>query len=202
MSDFSNHNQLSLSLISEDQLVNLSQKYPWCSAAQFFLFQQYKKNNSFKFEKQAEKMALFFSDVIWLKWQLHLLSGKDKEEKTRNESVTISKKNEEDKKEVNRNTDDEFIKNTDDKSINDDEITFEPLHATDYFASQGIKISPEFFANDKLSSQVKSFTQWLKSMKKIHKENLPAADNYNDELADKKIQSIAEKCCKQRSRRN
>ena len=47
-------------------------------------------------------------------------------------------------------------------------ITFEPLHAVDYFASQGIKITDELLTNDKLGSQMKSFTAWLKSMKKLH----------------------------------
>jgi DNA-binding SARP family transcriptional activator len=66
-------------------------------------------------------------------------------------------------------------------------IAFEPLHTFDYFASQGIKISEEHIANDKLGNQMKSFTEWLKSMKKVHKENLAA-----DDPTDKKIQQIAE----------
>ena len=70
----------------------------------------------------------------------------------------------------------------------EDSIAFEPLHTVDYFASQGIKITEDPITNDKLGSQVKSFTEWLKSMKKIHKEN-PAA---GDEQTDKAIQKIAE----------
>ncbi len=50
---------------------------------------------------------------------------------------------------------------------------FEPLHATDYFASQGIKINEEDLSNDKLSVQLKSFTAWLKVMKKVHPDKLP-----------------------------
>ena len=45
---------------------------------------------------------------------------------------------------------------------------FEPLHTTDYFASVGIKIADENKANDKLGKQLKSFTAWLKTMKKVH----------------------------------
>lgn len=51
---------------------------------------------------------------------------------------------------------------------------FEPLHATDYFASQGIKLNEEVQPDDKLGQQLKSFTSWLKTMKKVHTENLPA----------------------------
>ena len=50
----------------------------------------------------------------------------------------------------------------------DEIIAFEPLHTVDYFASQGIKINEELLTNDKLGSQMKSFTSWLKSMKKLH----------------------------------
>jgi len=52
---------------------------------------------------------------------------------------------------------------------------FEPLHATDYFASQGIKLSEDMQPNDKLGQQLKSFTSWLKTMKKVHTGNLPAS---------------------------
>jgi hypothetical protein len=40
----------------------------------------------------------------------------------------------------------------------------------DYFASQGIKLSDEVQMADKLGKQLKSFTEWLKTMKKIHVE--------------------------------
>jgi len=53
--------------------------------------------------------------------------------------------------------------------VNESEvIAFEPLHTVDYFASQGIKITEELLTKDKLGSQMKSFTAWLKSMKKLH----------------------------------
>jgi hypothetical protein len=52
-----------------------------------------------------------------------------------------------------------------------EEIGFEPLHTVDYFASQGIKITEEPATNDKLGNQVKSFTAWLKSMKRLHPSN-------------------------------
>jgi hypothetical protein len=46
----------------------------------------------------------------------------------------------------------------------------EPYHTVDYFASQGIRLKEEKQANDPLSKQVKTFTQWLRSMKKINVE--------------------------------
>jgi hypothetical protein len=49
-----------------------------------------------------------------------------------------------------------------------EDLLFEPYHTIDYFASQGIKLSkiePE--PQDKLGRQLKSFTEWLKMMKKL-----------------------------------
>lgn len=57
---------------------------------------------------------------------------------------------------------------TNDTMATNDTPLFEPLHTTDYFASVGIKMSDENKPNDKLGKQLKSFTAWLKTMKKIH----------------------------------
>lgn len=67
-------------------------------------------------------------------------------------------------------------------------IAFEPLHTVDYFASQGIKINEELVTNDKLGSQMKSFTEWLKSMKKLHPGRLAEQNIATEKL----IQSAAE----------
>jgi hypothetical protein len=48
-----------------------------------------------------------------------------------------------------------------------EEMLFEPYHTVDYFASQGIKISSETIPDDKFGKQVKSFTDWLKTMKRL-----------------------------------
>jgi hypothetical protein len=60
----------------------------------------------------------------------------------------------------------------------DDEtvVTFEPYHTVDYFASQGIKLQEDKLGDDKLGKQLKTFTQWLKSMKKIYVEDQQELD--------------------------
>ena len=45
-------------------------------------------------------------------------------------------------------------------------ITFEPYYTVDYFAAQGIKPKPQ--EADKLTVQLRSFTDWLKTMRKIN----------------------------------
>lgn len=47
------------------------------------------------------------------------------------------------------------------------ELAFEPYHTVDYFASQGIKVKTEDNPPDKFSRQLKSFTEWLKTMKRL-----------------------------------
>jgi hypothetical protein len=46
-------------------------------------------------------------------------------------------------------------------------IVFAPYHMIDYFASQGIKLVLEDNPADSFGKQLKSFTDWLKVMKKI-----------------------------------
>jgi hypothetical protein len=45
-------------------------------------------------------------------------------------------------------------------------IPIEPYHTVDYFASQGIKLS-QTLEKDELGKKVKSFTDWLRTMKKL-----------------------------------
>jgi hypothetical protein len=66
---------------------------------------------------------------------------------------------------------------------------FEPMHLVDYFASQGIKLSDEVQTADKLGKQLKSFTEWLKTMKKVHS----TAPEANAGVSDMVIQTLAAK---------
>ena len=68
------------------------------------------------------------------------------------------------------------------------ELTFEPFHTVDYFASQGIKLSKDEASTDKVGKQMKSFTQWLKTMKR-----LPATeqDKVMDSSQEQKVTNLA-----------
>ena len=73
--------------------------------------------------------------------------------------------------------------------ITKDELIFEPYHTVDYFASQGIKIKEEEKPVDKFGKQLKSFTDWLKTMKR-----LPISDLKNTPVtqAEQKVEALAE----------
>jgi hypothetical protein len=73
-------------------------------------------------------------------------------------------------------------------AINTEEPIFESYHTIDYFASQGIKLGQEDF-KDRLGKQLKSFTEWLRSMKRIVPTEATAS---LDEVTSQSIQRIAE----------
>lgn len=74
-----------------------------------------------------------------------------------------------------------------------EEMIFEPLHTSDYFASQGIKLSEEQIPADKLGKQLKSFTEWLQTMKSVHPVNIDLKVNVNQEVATLAEKSNLEK---------
>lgn len=70
-----------------------------------------------------------------------------------------------------------------------DALVFEPFHTVDYFASQGIKFREEEKPKDKFGQQLKSFTEWLKTMKR-----LPVAEIVKtaEPVIERKVEEMAE----------
>jgi hypothetical protein len=73
---------------------------------------------------------------------------------------------------------------------------FEPYHTIDYFASQGIKLEKiDQNPQDKFGRQLKSFTEWIKTMKRLPQRDLQKKLEQNDDskvIADAAI-SLQEK---------
>jgi hypothetical protein len=67
-------------------------------------------------------------------------------------------------------------------------ITFEPFHTVDYFASQGIRLSQQEVGNDKLGRQLKSFTEWLRTMKRLPEV---AAGPPGDATGERNVENLA-----------
>ena len=68
-------------------------------------------------------------------------------------------------------------------------LAFEPYHTVDYFASQGIRFKDEQKDRDRFSVQLRSFTDWLKTMKRIPASDIVPATNSSDE---KRVEQMAE----------
>lgn len=70
-----------------------------------------------------------------------------------------------------------------------DTLSFEPYHTVDYFASQGIRFRDEPVTADKFSVQLRSFTDWLKTMKRLPVSEVGAQTTATEE---KKVVQMAE----------
>ena len=153
---------------------NVTEQHPYFGLAHFYSL-KYSSTEDSNYNITAAKTALFFSSIFYLQAQLkneipeQIDLGNEKNilsavfsEKAEKELVITPEK---------------------------EEIFFQPLHASDYFASQGIKLSEDALDADKLGKQLKSFTAWLKTMKKVHPDKLPAV-NIVTETA---VQTQAEK---------
>jgi len=55
------------------------------------------------------------------------------------------------------------------------DLVFEPFHTVDYFASQGIRFKEEERPTDEFGKQLKSFTDWLKTLKRLPATELAKA---------------------------
>lgn len=73
-------------------------------------------------------------------------------------------------------------------------FSFEPYHTVDYFASQGIRVAADELPKDKLGKQLKSFTEWLKTMKRL--PSATAAEQV-ETAAEKKVETLADRSISQ-----
>jgi hypothetical protein len=78
--------------------------------------------------------------------------------------------------------------NSGDAAQSKEEMLFEPLYMSDYFASQGIKLSEDQLQKDQLGKQLRSFTEWLKTMKKTPGHRAPVLQT----PLDPKVEKLAE----------
>jgi hypothetical protein len=70
---------------------------------------------------------------------------------------------------------------------------FQSFHTIDYFASQGIRLHPSDLGKDKLGQQLRSFTDWLRSMKK-----LPQTAIGEEDPSEQTVRVIAEHSIEER----
>lgn len=80
-------------------------------------------------------------------------------------------------------------------------LLFEPFYTVDYFASQGIKVKEEEKPTDKFGLQLKSFTDWLKTMKRLPVSELAKTGEVNQvpsDLVEKNVAQMAEHSLEER----
>ena len=141
-----------------DELKCHAEAFPYSSIIQFLYTSKLKSQNHLDFPKAVSNTALFFDNSSWLNYQLR------EEVEVGNFSTFIYKTQVDNTIETIVVQDNE--KNTVPQTNNDFEFPLTPYHTVDYFASLGIKINMEG-GKDELSLKVKSFTAWLKTMKRL-----------------------------------
>jgi hypothetical protein len=119
------------------QLVN---QYPWMAAAHLLLVKKMMLEKENDWPLELEKTTLYFNDRQWMHFLLN-------EAAITEAAVPVS------------------FTNTSTKPKED--LLFEPFHTVDYFASPGIRFKIYEQPTDKFGQQIKSFTYWIKTMKKL-----------------------------------
>jgi hypothetical protein len=190
-------------------LQEIAQEHPYFSAAQFYLLQQTHTDND-EYKNVAAKTAVHFNNPLWLNYLLTKEHAKEEIPLQNNVATVAQNQKKVAEEELSKeSTVQECDANEVEKSITDDsqkeplpldvkatttlsaeQMLFEPMHMVDYFASQGIKLSEDMLKGDKLGKQLKSFTEWLKVMKKVHPDKLP-------QNTDVLVQNLAEKSNKE-----
>ncbi len=190
--------------------------HPYFAAAQLLLVKRSFKEDPLLYKKELEKSSLFFQNQMWLK---HLLQDNGSAQVTTEKKATVDNPGavivEESTNEIpglpkqEVMVTQEVINNEEPLNVPEEtaialsipaikiepfdpskaELTFEPYHTVDYFASQGIKIKEEEFPKDKFGLQLKSFTEWLKTMKRLPVE---AIATLPESSAEKKVEQLAE----------
>jgi hypothetical protein len=189
--------QPSLDSVSLPELEKAIDRFPYCSALHYLLLKKHQLQHHPDFEKQLHTTYLYFPNIYQLHTVLH-----QREEIVAVEEVAaveefaavivpqvpkIEELPEEEELPLLEEVTPEPMLRTDlllkespipipslkDISPQSDELPlFEPYHTIDYFASQGIKLSQELPLNDRLGRQLRSFTDWIKTMKKLPQAEL------------------------------
>jgi len=176
-----------------DELKSHAEAFPYSSIIQFLYTCKLKSQYHLDFPEAVSKTALFFDDSSWLNYQLReegekgnfrkILYGSQHNDANEVEGLNLPAEGrgveEVDFDENEGGFHDPAIvqaikkielqdPNTNPASGTNKDFEFQltPYHTIDYFASLGIKINMEN-EKDELSLKVKSFTAWLKTMKRL-----------------------------------
>lgn len=180
----------SLNDCSDEELLQFSKRYPYFGPAQFLYLKKLDRASE-AYQQQYQKAVLFYHEPALFDQFIH---PEDYETTfipiVVNEPQAVEEKQTEKAGEALTETKKELkipSLSLATPAATDSLITFEPYHTVDYFASQGIKLSVEESSKDKFGKQLKSFTEWLKTMKK-----LPATQmNKIQGPAEKQVENMA-----------
>jgi len=185
----------SLREYSLSDLQHLSNKYPYAGSVQFLLMQKLKEENNDQYNGQLQKLSLYIQPSVWLEQLVEQKGDMVVHSTQKNAEIVVDpvlKVEELSASFTEVITSEPIIEIPEIKTeavVNTSELTFEPYHTVDYFASQGIRMRDEEQPKDKLGLQLKSFTEWLKTLKRLPATEVAAAI---DNKSEQKVEQLAE----------
>ncbi|HYC40180.1 MAG TPA: hypothetical protein VEB63_06795 [Chitinophagaceae bacterium] len=180
----------SLEDCSLQELRRLAADHPYFGAAQVLLAKKLQMLKDPEYREQLAKASLFFHNPLWLDQLLNERGDAELQPEIAETKMEIATLPPEGKPvaavtaaaspllpvpaPLEKTTGKEFL--------------FEPYHTVDYFASQGIRFREEEKPADRFGQQLKSFTEWLKTLKR-----LPVAEAVaSTPEAERKVEQMAE----------
>ena len=179
-------NTIALSLLSKDinhcslaELKQLAEQHPYAGSLQLLYAQKLKEQNSNDFAAQWQKTLLYFNNPVLLQ---HAVAdtGFVPKTKTENTKPSFATSITEPKITASVGLPEELLIDGDEQhpspipALHIEPIdpktaalSYTPYHTVDYFASLGIKLSEDVRATDRFGNQLKSFTSWLKEMRRL-----------------------------------
>lgn len=206
-------NQLVKSLLQKDsldqcsvqELQQFAERNPYFGAAQLLLTKKLQTENADQYNEQLQKTFLFFHNPLWVEQLLNETGNVTitKAEPAVADEIMIpaaaaveSLTAAEITSEVGiviPGSEEPAIEiptlKTEPADIAKSELTIEPYYTVDYFASQGIKFKEEEKPKDKFGQQLKSFTDWLRIMKRLPVSEITVS---LESRTEQKVEQMAE----------
>lgn len=199
---FSLFKKNSLEECSIEEIQDLANQYPYFSSAQILLAAKQQQTHHPEFEKQIITTSVHVNNPLWLD---HLLNGESSQGKSIIEQkVQVAEVFEEpnnDELVIKKSPREFVVASKQEEGVTappqpvieraeskEQPLVFEPYYTVDYFASQGIKNVIEERPKDKFSQQLKSFTEWLKTIKQLPPQQVAAL---SDSRSEEKVVQLA-----------
>ncbi len=148
------------------ELESLAQKYPYAAALQLLYAKKLAGKKQDIHKDQSQKTLLYYSNPLFINFLLGQDSPKalPMVEGSASPATPVGMEATENNEEDLTPLPEFKIEAIDPATA---QLSYTPYHTVDYFAAQGIKFSEEQNSADRFGTQLKSFTAWLKQMKRL-----------------------------------
>jgi hypothetical protein len=204
--------QKSFAECSAEELRQVTAQFPYFAPAHYMLLKKFDPSTE-EYRTQYQKAILYFHDPLSFEFFLNHNDVANHELKEAPTGISMATAQSESNDIIEEEPDDNNTNNPAETSEHEPvlphtaalaaidmsapaegELSFEAYHTVDYFASQGIKLSQEDVGKDKFGRQLKSFTDWLKVMKRVSPGTAatPQDAKTEDGVASQATHSVAE----------